>query len=212
MIGIIEKVIVDCLLEVGDDELRQDVFFDAGIPPDRVYRMDEHYPDSETSKLISSALSVTKLEPQQFFDLFSYIFFNVVQDVFPEFLRMSASSEDLVRKQAKIHALIAAGSRKPGESQKSTDKFELEDRGPHDIVVRYKSDLQLCGLYETLVRHAAERYGDTVEIAAHECAHDGAEACTIAVKWTAIAGTPTHLNKVTAPGLDRGSDRGVANG
>ena len=121
-------------------------------------------------------------------------FFDVVEDVFPEFLRMSATSEDLVRKQAKIHALIAAGSRKPGESSKSTDKFQLLDRGKHDIVVRYKSDLQLCGLYETLVRHAAARYGDTIEIARHECAHNGADACTIGVRWTSIAGRPTRFH------------------
>lgn len=201
MIGIIEKVIVDCLLDVGDDELRLDVFFDAGIPPDRVYRMDEHYSDAETARLIASALRLTNVEPDQFYELFSRVFFDVIQDVFPEFLRMSETSEDLVRKQAKIHALIAAGCRKPGESEKSTDKFQLEDRGPHDIVVRYKSELQLCALYERLVHFAAARYGDEVRIASHDCAHNGADLCTIAVKWTAIGGRPTrfHDGQVATP-------------
>ena len=194
MIGVIEKVIVECLLEVGNDELRQDVFLKAGIPADRLYRMDRHYPDDETARLIDAALTATQLRPDQFFELFSHMFFNVVEQVFPEFLRMSESSEDLVRKQAKIHALIAAGSRKPGECEDSTDKFRLEDRGPHDVVVHYKSRLQLCGLYEKLVQHAAARFGDEVQFAEHICAHRGADACRIRVQWTSIAGNPTRFH------------------
>jgi hypothetical protein len=194
VIGVIEKVMVDCLLELGDAELVQDIFFAAGIPPDRVYRMDQHYPDAETAKLIDAALRLTGKTEQQLFDLFARVFFDVIELVFPEFLRMCETSEDLVRKQVKIHALIAAGSRKPGESAKSTDKFLLEDRGPHDILVRYKSELQICLLYETLVRHAAARFGDTVEITRKGCAHEGAEACIFAVKWTALGGKPTPLH------------------
>ena len=64
MIGVIEKVVVECLLEIGDEELVQDVFFAAGIPPDRVYRMDQHYPDAETARLINSALKVTGVSTQ----------------------------------------------------------------------------------------------------------------------------------------------------
>lgn len=193
MIGIIEKIIVDCLHEAGDDETRQDVFFDAGIPPDRVYRLDRHYPDEETARLIVSSLKITGLETQAFFDLFASVFFDVLEDVFPEFLRMSKTSADLVRKQAKIHALMAAGSRKPGESEKTTDKFQMEEKGPHEVVVRYKSELQLCGLYETIVRAAAERYGDAVVFADHECAAKGADACVMTMRWTSIAGQPTEF-------------------
>ncbi|MEM9577084.1 MAG: heme NO-binding domain-containing protein [Pseudomonadota bacterium] len=198
MIGVIEKTVVDCLLEVGDQELVQDVFFAANIPPDRVYRMDRHYPDGETGRLINAVLKVTGLTPEQLFELFAKVFFEVVEDVFPEFLRMSKTSEDLVRKQAKIHALIAAGGRKPGESNKSTDKFQLEDRGPNEIAVRYQSELQLCGLYQTLVGYAADLFGDTVLIEHSECAHEGAEFCKIHVKWTSIAGQPTRFHP-TAP-------------
>lgn len=193
MIGIIEKIIVDCLLVVGDDETRLDVFFDAGIPPDRVYRLDRHYPDEETARLIVSSLKITGLNTQAFFDLFTVMFFDVLEDVFPEFLRMSKTSADLVRKQAKIHALMAAGSRKPGESEKSTDKFQMLEKGPHEVVVRYKSELQLCGLYETIVRAAAERYGDTVVFADHECVSHGADACVMTMQWTSIAGQPTEF-------------------
>jgi len=195
MIGIIEKVVVDCLMEVGDDDLRKAVFQEAGIPEDRVYRMDQHYPDSETERLIGAVLTVTKLQPEQLFELFSMVFFNVVEDVFPEFLRMCENSEDLVRKQAKIHALIAAGSRKPGESSRSTDKFHLTDHGPHSITVLYRSELQLSGLYETLVRHAAERYGDTVEVSCEQTGPNAVDGCTFSVKWTSIAGQPTQYSK-----------------
>ncbi len=193
MIGIIEKVIVECLMEVGDDALREDVFREAAIPLDRVYRLDQHYPDAETGRLIGAVLKVTGLSSDQLYELFSIVFFNVIEDVFPEFLRMCNSSEELVRKQAKIHALIAAGSRNPGESSKSTDKFSMQDEGPHRITVRYHSELQLCGLYETLVRVAAERFGDTVEIPPHDCRAGRSDQCRISVRWTSIGGRKTHL-------------------
>ncbi|WP_299631891.1 heme NO-binding domain-containing protein [uncultured Roseobacter sp.] len=193
MIGIIEKVIVDSLLELGGDELRQDVFFVAKIPNDRIYRIDRHYDDGETMRLIEAVLQVTGLETSELFDLLSEAFLEFVEGVFPEFLRMSRTSEDLVRKQAKIHALIAAGSRKPGDSQKSADKFRIEDHGPHHITVHYQSQLQLCGFYEALVRAAAKHFGDEVVFASHECAHEGANACRMTMKWTSVAGTPTFF-------------------
>ncbi|MEO0371483.1 MAG: heme NO-binding domain-containing protein [Pseudomonadota bacterium] len=191
MIGIIEKVVVDCLLQEGGDELRQDVFLAAGIPNDRVYRMDKHYPDTETASLLSATMSVTGMEEAQLFQLFSAVFFDVVEDVFPEFIRMCDTSEDLVRKQAKIHALIAAGSREPGESSKSTDKFQLKDHGPYHISVRYKSDLQLPGLYEALVKEAASLYGDEVALSRGDCP-EGSGATIMTVKWVSIAGHPTE--------------------
>ena len=123
MIGVIEKVIVDCLYEAGGEDLRRSVFTEAAIPIDRVYRMDQHYDDTETASLITATLKITGISPQELYDLFSRVFFDVVEDVFPEFLRMSATSEDLVRKQAKIHALIAAGSRKPGQARNRRTSF-----------------------------------------------------------------------------------------
>lgn len=191
VIGVIEKVIVDCLLEMGDDELRKDVFFAAGIPNDRVYRLDKHYPDAETARLIDAVLSVSGLGIAGLSQLFARVFFDMIDDVFPEFIRMADSSEDLVRKQAKIHALMAAGSRAPGESEQSIDKFHLQDHGPHHLTVRYKSELQLCSLYEALVRECAKRFGDEVIFSEHICAHHGADACLMTVKWTAIDGQPT---------------------
>lgn len=153
--------------------------------------MDQHYPDTETARLIEASISVTGLSERELFKLFSRVFFEFIENVFPEFLRMSRTSEDLVRKQAKIHALIAAGSRQPGESAKSTDKFQLEDHGPHHISVRYKSELQLCGLYEELVKEAAERFGDEVMLDRQDDACDGASIMT--VKWTSVAGQPTQF-------------------
>lgn len=208
MIGIIEKVLVDCLLEVGGDELRQDVFFAAGIPPDRIYRMDEHYPDSETSRLIASALQITQVSTQEFFDLFATLFFDMVDQVFPEFLAMCDTSEDLVRRQIKIHAIMAAGCRAPEDRQQVMDKFRMIDHGPHDIELHYKSELRLCELYETLLRFSAKRFGDTVEIADHQCAHSGNSACIFAIRWTSIGGQPTHFHQDAGAGKTKARANG----
>jgi len=70
VIGIIEKVLVDCLLSVGGDELKLDAFLHAGIRNDRVYRLDRHYPDDETGRLLTAALHVTGLESDALFEVF----------------------------------------------------------------------------------------------------------------------------------------------
>ncbi|MGX9354674.1 heme NO-binding domain-containing protein [Roseobacteraceae bacterium S113] len=199
LIGIIEKVLVECLLKHGGEELRQDVFWVANIPPDRVYRMDRHYPDEETGRLLAATFEVTNLAPDVLFDTFSETFMDVVSNVFPQFIAMSKSSEDLVRKQAKIHALIAAGTRADGESALSVDKFRLEDHGMHHISVHYRSELQLCGLYKALVRAAARRFGDDARIEETACRHEGATACVLDVKWHAIAGVPTQFDQTDGP-------------
>ncbi|MEM7733211.1 MAG: heme NO-binding domain-containing protein [Pseudomonadota bacterium] len=192
MIGIIEKVLVDCLLEAGGDELREDVFFAAGVPPDRVYRMDQHYPDAETARLLQASLAQTNLSEQELFTLFTTRFFAIIDDVFPEFLRMCKSSEDLLRKQIKIHAIMAGGCRETEDRQQVNDKFQLTDMGPHDIEVRYKSELQLCLLYETLMQYAVDRFGDTVVMEKRSCP-TGEHGTVYRLRWTAIAGLPTGV-------------------
>jgi len=192
VIGIIEKVVVDCLLEAGGEELKLDAFLRAGIPNDRVYRLDRHYPDEETGRLIDAALAVTGLTDTELFEVFSENFLNVVETVFPRFMEMADTSEDLVRMQAKIHALIAAGIRTPEDHHETTDKFQLELQESNHMVVSYRSELQLCGLYITLVEAAARRFGDEVVIEELSCRHTGAPVCRMDLKWTMINGMPTR--------------------
>jgi hypothetical protein len=54
--------------------------------------------------------------------------------------------------------------------------------------VRYRSNLQLCGLYRQLVRDMAAEYGDTVTIDTRACRKRGAEACAFALHWSELAG------------------------
>lgn len=195
MIGVIEKVVVDCLLELGGEELRQDVFFAAGIPADRVYRMDQHYPDTETARLLDASLQLTNLSDKQLYELYSERFFDIIEVVFPEFLRMCRSSKDLMRKQIKIHSIMAAGCRALEDSQQVNDKFHLVDKGPHEIEVHYNSELQLCLLYETMMQFVIDRYGDTVIVEKRDADGDGQEGTIYRLRWTSIGGVPTGLQE-----------------
>ena len=123
----------------------------------------------------------------------------MIDQVFPEFLDMCANSEDLVRRQIKIHAIMAAGCRAPEERQHVMGKFHLVDNGPHDIELHYKSELRLFDLCETLLRFGAERFGDTIEIVRHQHVQDTQDACVFAIRWTSIDGVPTHFHQVPAP-------------
>lgn len=194
MIGIIQKTLTECLLQAGGEELRLAVFREAGVPPDRVFRMDQNYADEEMGRLLAATQRVTGLGVEELYALFSRTFVEVVKHVFPQFITMSANSDDLVRMQAKIHALIGAGMRSKIERDTTADKFHLEDHGKHHIAVRYRSQLQLCGLYKCLVRAMAAEFGDSVEIEMERCRKAGAESCGFAVRWMAIAGRPTGMD------------------
>ncbi|MFN3293047.1 MAG: heme NO-binding domain-containing protein [Gemmobacter sp.] len=194
MIGIIQKTLTECLLQAGGEPLRLAVFREAGVPPDRVFRMDQNYADEEMGRLLAATQRVTGLGADELHDLFSRTFVEVVKQVFPQFISMSANSEELVRMQAKIHALIGAGMRSKIERDTTADKFHLEDHGPHHVAVRYRSQLQLCGLYKSLVCAMAAEFGDVVDIEMLRCRKAGAEACGFAVRWLAIAGRPTGMN------------------
>jgi len=106
----------------------------------------------------------------------------VVEAVFPKFLEMAANSEELVRMQAKIHALIAAGIRSPEGSSETNDKFKLDVVEDHHFHVTYKSELQLCALYKILVRFTADRFGDEIDIEELGCRYKGASNCQFSIK------------------------------
>jgi hypothetical protein len=203
MIGIIQKTLTECLLQAGGEDLRRAVFREAGVPEDRVFRMDQNYPDDELGRLIETTKRLTGLGTDAVDALFAKTFVRLVKQVFPQFMAMSAHSEDLVRLQARIHALIGSGLRSKAERDATTDKFHLEEDGQHRIVVRYRSHLQLCGLYRHLVQAMAEEFGDTVDIATVRCRRRGAETCAFRVGWTSLAGrlTGVDLHQVERPGV-----------
>lgn len=194
MIGIIQKTLTECLLQAGGDDLRRAVFREAGVPEDRIFRMDQNYPDDEMGRLIEATKRLTGLDGNAVDAVFAQTFVRLVKQVFPQFMAMSAHSEDLVRLQARIHALIGAGLRSKAERDATTDKFHLEEDGQHRIVVRYRSHLQLCGLYRQLVQAMADEFGDTVDISTVRCRRKGAETCAFRVGWTMLAGRPTGVD------------------
>jgi hypothetical protein len=198
MIGIIQKTLTECLLQAGGDDLRRAVFHEAGVPEDRVFRMDQNYADKEMGRLLEATKRLTGLESDAVGALFARTFLCLVKAVFPQFIAMSADSEALVRMLARIHALIGSGLRSQVERDATADKFHLQEQGPHRIVVRYRSNLQLCGLYRHLVRATADQFGVTVDIATLQCRQSGTETCSFRVTRTAISGRPTGL-EVLAP-------------
>lgn len=189
MIGIIPRTLVECLVDEGGEELRQAVFHRADLCGHHVFRMDENYSDEDLKRLIDASLAVTGLTPDALYDRFSRTFVRYIQTTFPAFLDMCATSEDLVRMQAKIHALIGAGMASQHERDATSDKFTVEDHSDHALTVRYCSGLQLCGLYKALARHFAKLYGDTLEIDTLACrkGDSGVGACRFRVRWLHLA-------------------------
>ncbi len=188
MIGLVQKALAECLLDTGGDALRRAVYRKVGVPEDRVYRLDQGYPDIETGRMLEATTTLTGLGTEEVYTLLSRSFVRLVSDVFPGFLTLAKNSEDLIRTQAKIQALVAAGLQSERPHAPPVDKFQLEEDVPHQITLHYRSERPLCGLYKRLVQDLVDLFGDTMRIETLACRKSGADACRFCLRWTSVAG------------------------
>lgn len=203
MLGIIQKTLVECLHQAGGDDLRRAVFREAGVEEDRVFRIDQSYPDTELQALFDATKSIAGLSDAALADTFARVFFQIVNEIFPEFTTMARNSEDLLKLQAKIHAMIASGQRDPTIRKGVDDKFKLVENGHHRVRVQYTSALQLCGFYCALARAAAQEYGDRIEIETMRCRKRNDDLCEFRIRWLELAGR-TVDQEFHDPGLTSG--------
>ena len=154
----------------------------AGVPPERVYRMSETYPDAECQRLLAAAGEVLALSVEETCDLWAAAFLQDTQKRFPAWYRMCADSRALLEYHPEIHSGFAASLRDPKASQAVTDKFRLE-KLEQELVVHYRSPNRLCKLYRALARRVIAHYGDEADIEERRCQHRGDPECEIRIRW-----------------------------
>jgi hypothetical protein len=184
MIGIIQKVLVELLENVGGNELRTKVMERAGVDPATKYRIDQNYSDAECMRLIEASIAETGHSPEEIYTLYAKAFLDEANKLFPRFFQMSENSQAFLQRQAKIHAIMAAGLRGEQAQKRVTDKFEagLLDNG--DMRVFYRSPNRLCGLFEALAVECGNYYNENVIVNCENCAKKtGSDACVFRLNW-----------------------------
>jgi predicted hydrocarbon binding protein len=149
---------------------------EAGLPAERIYRLNEPYPDSEAQRLTAVAMHLISVEEV------AQTFFEDTVMRFPKWFEMCKTSRQFLEMQPEIHNTFAVGLQKPAERDAVRDKFRLE-RLDDELVVHYRSPNRLCDMYKAIAQHVFRHYKEKATIDETQCMKRGDAECELRIRW-----------------------------
>jgi hypothetical protein len=149
---------------------------DAGISADRVYRLNEPYPDSEAQRLTAAASRYLSL------DDIAEAFFQDTIVRFPTWFEMCKTSREFLEMQPEIHNTFAHGLQRPEERDAVREKFRLEKLAD-ELVVHYRSPNGLCDMYKAIAERVFRHYREQATIDEPNCMKRGDSECQLRIRW-----------------------------
>lgn len=185
MIGYVPKMIAEVVSRAGGPGALERVLAAAALDPESEFRIDRHYDDGETLRLIAAACGELGIDVDTACEAVAAHFMADASARFPAFFAMSPNARALITRQPKIHGCMAAGvSNLPAEDG-VRGRFEIggesEDGADGDLLVTYASPNRLGRLYRALARAALAHYGETASVDALDDI-DG-ETCRFRITW-----------------------------
>jgi hypothetical protein len=150
---------------------------EAGIPADRVYRLNEPYADSEAQRLTAAAMQFISVED------IAEAFFQDTLARFPTWFAMCKTSRQFLEMQPEIHNTFAHGLQRPQDRDAVRDKFRLE-KLDDELVVHYRSPHRLCEMYKAIARQVFKHYQDRATIDEPQCMMRGDAECELRLRWS----------------------------
>jgi hypothetical protein len=150
---------------------------EAGLPADRVYRLNEPYADIEAQRLSASAFQRISMED------IAKAFFDDTIVRFPTWFKMCKTSREFLEMQPEIHNTFAHGLQRPEERAAVREKFRLE-KLENELVVHYRSANRLCDMYKAIAQHVFRHYQDEATIEEPWCMKRGDTECELRIRWT----------------------------
>lgn len=149
---------------------------DAGLPGDRVYRLNEPYPDHEAQLLTRAAVGRITVEN------IAEEFFQDTLARFPTWFEMCKTSREFLEMQPEIHNTFANGLQRPEDRDAVRDKFRLE-KLKDELVVHYRSPNRLCEMYKAIAQHVFQHYREEATIDEPHCVSRGDDECELRIRW-----------------------------
>jgi len=170
------KLVLDAIEKRDGPEAVIRTLTEAGLPPDRAYRLNESYPDSEAQRL--SAIAFKRLSIEEI----AQAFFDDTLVRFPTWFQMCKTSREFLELQPEIHNTFAHGLQRPEERDAVRDKFRLE-KLDDELIVHYRSPNRLCDMYKAIASRVFQHYGDTASIEERRCTKRGDSECELRIRW-----------------------------
>jgi hypothetical protein len=149
---------------------------EAGLPMDRVFRLNEPYADNEVQRLMAAASQRISLED------IAEEFFSDSLVRFPTWFEMCKTSREFLEMQPEIHNTFAHGLQRPEERKAVRDKFRLEKLAD-ELVVHYRSPNRLCDMYKAIAQRVFRHYQDQATINEPRCMKRGDVECELRIRW-----------------------------
>ena len=159
----------------GHDAVLQ-TLAEAGVPADRVFRLNEPYSDSEARRLTIAATQRISV------DDIAEAFFSDTVTRFPTWYGMCKTSRQFLEMQPEIHNTFAVGLQRPEDRDAVRDKFRLE-KLKDELVVHYRSPNRLCDLYKAIAQRVFEHYHEKATIDEPRCMKRGDDDCELRIRW-----------------------------
>jgi len=182
MIGIIEKVLCNLILQHADEKTLRLIYQKAGIEEDRVFETNQYYDEAEFRRFLSATLKTLGLDVDTALTLYADAFFKYTKALYPSWYAMVNTAKEFLQLQVKIHDGFGHSLNDLEKSQRLMKKIKVDTNG-NGLMVTYCSENRLCGLYIKLAERVGEHYGDKPTLTHEKCMHKGAEECVINVDW-----------------------------
>ena len=193
MIGLIQHTLMVLVEKHGGRELKEQVLRDCSLPAETRFPIHQDLPDVQCSALITVACLRLDLDEETLWRMYADQFLTEARQLFPRFFEMAPTARDFLIRQPTIHCTFGAGLRDAAARDVVRDKFFITEDGP-DLLIRYRSNLQLCRLYCALAEAVLELYAQPGSIVEEECRHDSHQACLFRITFhdSTSESRPTH--------------------
>jgi hypothetical protein len=182
MVGLIHKTLFGLIESAAGRDAAREARRRANVPEDKVFRLDTPYDDAEWRRLLAAACQVLGVTQPQAEQAFAEYFCQDALKRWPTWFAMSHNAREFLERQPTIHNSMAGGIQDPEARQAVADKFTLE-KGAAELVIRYRSPNQLCGLYLAIARWLINHYGDEATVEEARCLKKGDPECEVHIRW-----------------------------
>jgi len=139
----------------------------------------ETYPDEDLIALVLAAHEATGIDKEDLIRAFGSYLLPHFRDNNPQFFENHTNLKTFL---LSVDRVIHVEVRKlhPGVILPS---FDYEDESDSELTMHYSSPRKLCFLAEGLIAASAEHFKAQYELDHTQCMHDGAEHCTLKIKF-----------------------------